>query len=68
MTVTCACIRRTQRAENVLAVLGIIQRRAVDRDDQVAVTQPEATKACAIPARIDPVATQFAVGKYRLRP
>jgi len=59
---------RTQRAKNLLAMLGIVERCSIDRRDEIAGTQTETHERLAIAARINAIACLLAVGKHRLRP
>jgi len=64
-----ACLIRVgETGENVVAAVGVIERRAIDGDDQVAIAQSKRRKGPDVATRIHPVATQFAVREHRLRP
>ena len=47
---------------------GIVERRAIDRHDQIARAQPQARELLPVAAGIDTVAALLAVGEYGLRP
>ena len=63
------CLRgRTERAKNLLAMLGIVERCPVYCGDEITGTQTEAYERLAIAAWINAVARLLTVGKHRLRP
>ena len=59
---------RTECVEDLLAMLGIIERCAIDRRHQIAGPQSEAQERLPVAARINPVAGLFTVRIHRLRP